>query len=286
MCKKIIAGLLSLSLSLGLFLTVLLSAGITVHAASATYRSELWILSGEEEALLRGSRAALSEPAYTHPTGALYIPLDAVCQYASASYTTEGDTVSISTGAVLTVGSTTWSGGELSLPPERAGDTVMIPHTALGDILGLRFEYNGDIGLVIIYHSYTTSKTLKTQIETLGKLLFDRPTQEKVISDFNSHSGSGAHPRLLADGATFDALRDRYVEDSEFGKKMRSFAYSCAATFDSYFKLDALTGEVIWKSEEARLSTRQPYYVYDENGNRLVGQTSYTYYDTERGEQV
>nr|MBQ8890844.1 heparinase II/III family protein [Clostridia bacterium] len=284
--RKIMAGLLSLSLSLGLFLTVLLSAGITVHAASATYRSELWILSGEEEALLRGSRVALSEPAYTHPTGALYIPLDAVCQYASASYTTEGDTVSISTGAVLTVGSTTWSGGELFIPPERAGDTVMIPHTALGDILGLRFEYNGDIGLVIIYHSYTTSKTLKVQIETLGELLFDRPTQEKVISDFNSHSGSGVHPRLLADGATFDALRERYVEDSAFGKKLRSFAYSCAATFDSYFKLDALTGEVIWKSEEARLSTRQPYYVYDENGNRLVGQTSYTYYDTERGEQV
>ena len=298
--KRTLSLVMSVVLTTVLVLSTLISAGITVEASSSpTVSYELWMLIDYEHALIRGTKTDISDTTaaapYAHSTDTAYIPLAAVAKYKSATYTLDGDVITVThsdgSTATLTAGSLAWSGGELMLPPVVDGEDVYLSIMSANSVFGTKSIYNKDIGLIILYDgALTSSNGLKTHINTLGNLLFDRPTGAEVYADILSTVGSAdTHPRLLADQATFDRLRDVYkagiTNDIPFTVSLGSFAAQCNSAFNTYFYYDEETGVTDWRSEGARLSCRQPYYIYDENGNRLVGQTSYTY-TNEKGEEV
>ena len=299
--KKPLSFVLALSLSLVFVLSVLIPAGVTVSfaLASSTYKSELWLLCGNEYALVRGQKVDISDTTDAAPfayesTGTAYIPIAAPATYKGASVTTDGDVVTVtqSNGSTVTlnVGSTVWSGGELQLPVEKVGEDVYISILTVNSVFGTKSIYNSDIGAIIFYEgSRSSSTSLETQINTLGSLLFDRPSASQIYSDLVSYSGSAdTHPRLLATAETFDNLRTVLAtpntdKDSRF-YKIYSFYSSQLSAFTNYFTVNEATGEVEWKPN-MQASVRQPYYLYDENGNRLVGVSTYSYVD-ENGETV
>ena len=298
--KKTLSLILAVCLSLVFVLSTMISSGITVSSArsSSTYKSELWLLCGHEYGMSRGTVFDISESSaaspYDYETGTAYIPVSAPAYYTGTTVTREGDTVSVrhqnGDTSVLTVGSTAWSGGEFLLPVVAEGDDVYISILSVNDVFGLQSIYNRDIGCIIFYVGSTSSSGLTTQIDTLGNLLFERPTASQIYSDLLATVGSAdTHPRLLASDERFEYLRSVYANPTSdrdsFFYKLNDYMAECLGSFNALFYLDSETGKVDWKSEGTRLSVRQPYYIYDENGNRLVGRTSYTYTD-ENGNEV
>ena len=300
--KRTFSLILSLALCVVIVLGTLVSSGVTVSLAksSATYTLELWLLCDHEYALSRGEKSLISENGaapYAYETGTVYVPLAAACKYKNASYALADDgtvTVTKSDGATaaMTVGSTTWSGGEFLLPVVEKNGDVYISILSVNDLFATKSLYNKDIGLVVFYElGYTSSGgSLQSQLETLGNLLFERPTASTVYADLLSNVGSAdEHPRLLATSDDFDRLR-AVLDNPDFDSdslysKMNNLVVASLASFNAYFTVDPETGEVSWKSEKVQKSLRQPYYIYDENGNRLVGVKTYTYVD-ENGDEI
>ncbi len=298
--KKILSFSLAVSLSLVFILSVLIPAGVTVSfaKASTTYKNELWLLCDYDFGLSRGTRFDLNENSdaapFAHESGTVYVPITAPAKYMSATVSVEGDVVTVTSllGSVstLTVGDTHWSGGEFLLPVVMIDGDVYLSILSINDVFGTKSIYNKDIGAVIFYTITTTSNSLSVQIDTLGSLLFDRPKADAIYSDLVSYSGSAdTHPRLLATDETFAAMRELVLnpntDPDSYSYKLVKLIATQSSAFTAYFTVNEATGEVEWISEERRQSVRQPHYLYDENGNRLVGVSSYTYVD-ENGETV
>ena len=299
--KRIMSLFLTVSLSLVFILSVLIPAGVTVSyaKASSTYKNELWLLCDYDFGLSRGTRFDLNENSdaapFAHESGTVYVPISALAKYMSATVTVDGDVVTVTrmwgAGATLTVGDTHWSGGEFLLPVAMVDGDVYLSILSINDVFGTKSIYNKDIGVVIFYtNSTTSSNSLSVQIDTLGSLLFDRPKADTIYSDLVSYSGSAdTHPRLLATDETFAEMRELVANPSpdrdSYSYKLFKLISGYSSAFTSYFTVNEATGEVEWISEERRQSVRQPHYLYDENGNRLIGKSSYTYVD-ENGETV
>ncbi len=299
--KRFLSLALALSISLVFVLSVLIPAGVTVSfaLASSTYKSELWLLCDNEYGLLRGQRFDINENSdaapFAYETGTAYIPITAPAKYKKATVSVNGDVVTVTksngSAVTLTVGSTTWSGGEFLLPVVKQGEDVYLSILSINDIFGTKSIYNADIGAIILYEGSSSKSTgLETQINTLGNLLFERPSADEIYSDLLSHSGSAdTHPRLLATDETFEGLREILKEPNPDKNSLYYKLYTLVSrqstAFTSYFTVNEATGEVEWLSEEVRQGVRQPYYIYDEYGNRLVGKKSYSYVN-ESGETV
>ena len=299
--KRILSLALAVSLSLVFVLSVLIPAGVTVSLAvsSSSYKKELWLLCDYEYALSRGTRFDINENSdaapYAYETGTVYVPIAAPAVYKGATVSVNGDTVSVvhsnGTTATLTVGSAVWSGGEFLLPVVKHGDDVYISILSVNDVFGTKNIYNKEIGAVIFYEGSSTSSTsLATQIDTFGNLLFDRPMASEIYSDLVSYSGSAdTHPRLLANDETFENMRSILAnpvsDKNSYYYRLFDFLKGQSSAFTSYFVLDEATGTVDWISESVKNSVRQPHYLYDENGNRLVGTKEYSYVNAD-GETV
>ena len=306
---KRIAKTLSFTLSLVLCLTVILStllAGGVQVAFAADVSRELWLLADTNHALKNGTRVTLSETAdlspYQNETGTMYMPVSILCDYTGATYTIAGNscliTLSSSELVHIELGSAEWTvDGEekedFLIPVTEKGDMPFVSILMAKDIFGLYNYYDKSMGLVILSKKsvtgYSTSySSVKSQINTLSGLIMDRPTTDTISSDLVEQGPLDTHPRLLIDEERFDELRLIYTTASvadTFGKAVSAQVSAGSSAFNTYFKTN-LFGEVEWKSEEARESLRQPYYLYDENGNRLVGKTSYTYVDPDTQETV
>ena len=296
---------LALVLSLGAFLALGASSG--VFDATAAASSEMWMLEGNRTALLRGTKTPISEEhptaspyAYLGDTWTCYIPLSAPCLYSGASWSLGEDgktvTVTLSGGAKaqLTVGEVTWSGGEFLLPPVLKDGEVYLSSMSVQALFSLKVFFNVDIGLVVLSSSsmsYSRNySSLKTQIETLRSLLFDTVTGDGIYSDVAAHVGINTHPRLVVDQARFDELRENYLyysdpdhleeaAENKLYTLVSRFVAQAENSFKSYFieeTDDRGNVSYLWRSEQVLENTRQPYYLYDENGKRLVGKTSYT----------
>ncbi len=313
--KKSLSLLLSFCICLTVVLSTLLFSGVQLVYASTS--DELWLMTDYPYALSRGVKIACGEDEtvtpYHYETGTAFLPMSALCAYQNASFTVNGDTVTVTdsggTLATMTVGSTSWTNGygtvgEFLLPVAMRGEEVYISILSAKDVFGLNDNfYNKDIGLVILSErsitadSGTPTAALKKQIDTFAAVLFDRPSADTVYTAIQNGAGVGTHPSLLADADKFAELRKIYngeyaLDRTGYAGRVQAFADACASAFDRFFIVNESTGEVEWRSEETRLAVwKQPYYIYfDTNGDgtleRLVGESSYSYYDAELGELV
>lgn len=307
--KKALSMMLSVALSLVFVLSGLVSAGVTVSFAKLSstgknYTKELWLLCGNEYGISNGTVFDINEATdaspVAHDSGTAYIPLSALLKYRNATATVDGDTVTVripsgilntsTTTVTMTVGSTAWSGGEFQLPVVRSGEDIYLSILSVNAVFGTKSMYNKDIGAVAFGTSTNPSTSLSDQIEILGAILFERPSASTIYDDLLNYSGSAdTHPRLLATQETFDEFREVLAtpntDKTSYYYKLYTLVKNSESAFNSYFVYDEATGEVRWKSEAVRRGVRQPYYIYDENGNRLVGVKEYTYIN-EDGETV
>ena len=303
--RRAISLCLCVCICLGVICSVLLSAGVNITFA-LDYRSELWFVDGINYALKNGERIALSKTddasPYQTEDGEMYVPVSIICDYMGASYVKNGTDVRItlSSGKVaeLTVGRQSW---KLDLAPMTDFDTPVgekcgIPYVTASmanKIFGAYSYYDKSMGLLILSRSSvsgynSTYSSIRAQVATACAMIMDRPTGEQVYEDLEAYSGSTTHPRLLITEERFDELRDVYATDARGEKFYDGISLQVkegATVFKSYFTVND-DGEVEWISGYARESVRQPYYLYDENGNRLVGISTYTYRDKATGENV
>ena len=294
--------ILSVALCLAVILTALSMGGVSFVSASAssTYKNELWMLFDNEYALVRGQKKHIGIYPYDFNGDSAYVPVKALCEYTGATYAISGDTVTItrSSGktATLTIGSVDWvdDGAEKTLgiaPVKTAGEPYL---TILGgnSVFGTKSFYHKAMGLVVFSEgnmSYSTSSSsMQTQIDTLAIMLFDRPSGETVFNDIKNGVGYNTHPRILADQERFDWLRNIYLngyeEYPEFSAAVVSYALQGQTLFNTMFDFEG-EDTVVWASTTVKDSLRQPYYIYDVQGNRLVGAKTYTY-ENDDGESV
>ena len=287
--------------------SVLIASGVNVSLAADTKR-ELWLVDDVNYALVKGTRKALSETEdlspYQNDTGTMYIPVSIICDYIGASYTYDEETgavsISLNNGntAALTVGSMEWTLNgveqeDFLIPVEVKGRTPFLSILMINGIFGTYNYYDSSMGLVIFdTRSVTgysqTSSSWSSQISTISSFIMDRPAGTQVLADLEATAGSDTHPRLLIDQEKFDDMRLTYnlaVNRDAYYNGISSQVRQGINCFNKYFAVNE-KGEVEWKSEEMRESVRQPHYLYDENGNRLVGVTEYTYTDATTGEEV
>ena len=308
--KTPLAIFLCICMCLGMIFSVMLASGTTIVRAADTKR-ELWLLDDVNYALVKNTRKALSETEdlspYQNDTGTMYLPVSIVCDYMSASYTYDAESgavaITLNGGAVvnIAVGSMEWTrNGEKQedflIPVEEKNGTPFISILMTNGIFGTYNYYDSSMGLVIFDtkavsgYSKTTS-SWNSQISTISSFVMDRPAGTQVLADLEATTGSTTHPRLIVDQAKFDDMRATYNTEQLLEKKSEYFTGISTQTkhgincFTKYF-VETEDGEVTWKSEDLRRSVRQPHYLYDENGERLVGKTSYTYTDSVTGEDV
>ena len=302
--KKIISACLCLFICIGMALSLLLTSGVRVGAAD--YSNELWLVDDVNYALLRGKRIHLSDTQDLSPyrvdSGTMYLPVSVICDYMDAMYSVSGNevTISLSSGkkATLTVGSTSWMLGSVAMEDflipvaERYG-VPFISILMANDIFGTYSYYDKAMGLLILstdkISGYNSSySSMAQQIKVLSALIMDRPTGQQVYNDLAAYAGVETHPRLLVGQDKFGVLKEAFYSENSsdaYAKGVRAQYMKGATAFDAYFTVNSY-GETVWKSEETRRSVRQPYYLYDENGNRLINVTSYTYFDTVQGKEV
>lgn len=287
--------------------SVLIASGTTVSHAADTKR-ELWLIDDVNYALVKGTRKALSETEdlspYQNDTGTMYIPVSIVCTYMGASYTYDSEsgavaiTLSNGSSVALSVGSAEWTLNgnaqeDFLIPVEVKNGTPFLSILMINGIFGTYNYYDSSMGLVIFdtrtVTGYSkTSASWTKQVQTISSIVMDRPTGTQVLSDLEANTGSTTHPRLLINQEKFDDMRMTYnlgvIRDAYYNGISSQVKHGINC-FNKYFAVNE-SGEVEWKSEEMRISVRQPHYLYDENGNRLVGETSYTYTDATTGEEI
>ena len=300
--KKATAFLLTCLSTLKLFGTLRSPAGAV---PAATFQDELWLLLGRTDAMVRGNRVPIcatrptaSPFATDDETQTFYVPLSALCLYREEwNFAIDGDTVTVTAkgGATctLTIGSTAWSGGTFLLPPVCKDGEVYLSEQALQAVFSVKTFFNDSIGLIVIGDkapAYSKDYTsLKEQIHILRYYIFDQVTGDGIYNDIVRHIGVGTHPRLMGTQERFDTVRENYLYYSDPAREKEAASdrlYVMTAQFiaqaDEYFN-DAFVeqtdteGKISyrWISQEHIDKLRQPYYLYDEDGNRLVGATEY-----------
>ncbi len=302
--KKTASLCLCIAMCLGLF-TGIFGTVLADIAYAANYRSELWLADDVEYALKNGERIYLGEgnAPYKNDTGTMYIPLSVLADYAGAEYTYTDGVVNItlpsSEIAVLTVGSPSWTLGgvkmeDFLIPVQGNASDAFISILMARELFSFGDYFDKSMGLLILSRSgsvtgYDNSySSVKNRVSTACKFIMDRPSGETVYSDMLSNGGADVHPRLVATQDEFDKLKGIFkLSDSEsvHFKMIEKQVLEADNCFDELFVVSD-GGGVSWKDEEAMISVRQPYYVYDENGNRLAGYTEYTYTDSESGEEI
>ena len=276
------------------FLTVAFCFGsMGSVSASASSADELWMMPGCNYSLMRGQRREYTASPYEE-SGEVFIPIAMAADYVGAEVNDGVITLSGGTRVELSFGSTEYSDGsdrkELAYAARKIDSVGYLSLTDSADVFGLYSFLNPETGLAVLSTQSisldTTYASLDYQIEVLCDLIFDHPSADQIFSDLSSFSGVGTHPRILVDQDRFDELRaaiNSGTEDTYF-KLVDYFTAMGIGVFQSHFALDR-NGSVVFASDQARESLRQPYYIYDEYGNRLVGITSYTYVD-ENGKTV
>lgn len=179
--------------------------------------------------------------------------------------------------------------------------TVEIDGVAFADVetikaAGAYIFYNYDIGVLVfgkapMAYKNEDKENLRHQILRLGDLIFYDPKAEQIMKDIEKTHGKITHPFLVSVKGGYDIVRALYQNENpttEKDIKCREWVMKTLnegiSHFDRFFVVNE-DGSVSWK-EEARLKElRHPYYLYDENGERLVFVRERTY-KNEAGEIV
>lgn len=321
---RLVSFFLMLVMLLTVLLGAGVTAGVDLASAAGGQSSELWLLCDYSYSLVRGTRQANSDKAidaapysYMGDSLTFYTPLSPLCAYTGASWSiaADGKTVTVTHSAknqdVLTIGETAWqdngTSGTLLLPPLLKDGEVYVSAMSARSIFSLKSFFNSEIGLIVFSSaslSYSTSySSTQSQVNALRYLLFQTPTSG-VYSDLVSNLGADdVHPRLLVTQDRFDYLREIYErgqaalaqpngllddvlneEEIRLYTQIRANVVSGMRYFEEYFA--ETNGVVDWRDADALVAMQQPFYLYDENGDPLPGETSYTFTDPETGEPV
>ncbi len=260
--------------------------------------NELWIKVDFDYVLVRGIKIKVRH-AVIEKDDTVYLPLAPFCLYSGAGFSAEEKNFKITLADKtykMTLGEKKWSEKTaLRHAPIMVGDAYYIDISAIKRIFGLKRFYNYQIGLLIfsdkpMYYD-TGYNSLVGQIHSLADLIFDTPTGERVYNDIIKNGKYGVHPRLTVGAEAYDELYALYLNEcpeTEAQKTRRAWILRSINEWEGYFNnyfAAAENGETVIKDENARLALRQPYYIYDENGKRLVGVKEYTYIN-DKGESI
>ena len=295
--KKTVAFILTVCITLSLFFSLGITSGIVDTYAATNESYELWMAEGSPHALVRGIRIEIengSEPyLYMGESMTAYVPVGPVCRYLGANYSVSGKTVTLTHGsktAKLTADTVKWTLNnsaqtDLLLPTliDENGTALITLSTAKAVMKALTGTTlntwkNDDSGLIVFSTSSigynTTYASLKEQINVLHGMLFDEPSGDAIYNDVKTNVGLDTHPRIIADQAKFDELRAVYggksTQKDWINAQIIKANNYIAATFDV-----GAGGEVNFKGGKAPSGMIHPYFLYDENGNRLDGYTTY-----------
>lgn len=161
---------------------------------------------------------------------------------------------------------------------------------------GLHVFYNYDIGVLVfgkepMAYKNEDKDSLRHQILRLGDLIFYDPKADQIMKDIEKTHGKISHPFLVSVKGGYDMARALYENENPATEKditCRGWVMKTLnegiSHFDRFFTVNE-DGSVSWK-EEARLKElRHPYFLYDENGERLLFVRERTY-KNEDGEIV
>ena len=151
-----------------------------------------------------------------------------------------------------------------------------------------------DMGLIIVCGEpdvYNREDNLADMVNLMNMFIFEAPAGDKVIEDIEANIGLDTHPKLLVDQERFDELRGYYTDylahlsdpsvecDEDIGLWISKSVDAAKKYVTDRFVYDADTGIWSWKINDdgssVAESLRNPYYLYDENGDPLVGQGGY-----------
>ncbi len=223
--------------------------------------SELWIYADYEKALLCGARVEVGKKPILVENGAVFVVSSAVSAYL-----------------------------EKDLPKKEIGGTF---YTSIEDIknAGAYLFYNRAIAVLVIGKAPMAYKnddpvSLKTQILALANLIFYDPDEEQILADIKRTHGEIRHPIFPSNTMGYAAVHEIYMNESPATARERilrdriveSMKYY-GNSFDKYFVVNE-EGKVEW-NPEGKLSIRHPYFLYDEEGRRLLYVQSRTYKNAE-----
>ncbi|MBQ8290676.1 MAG: hypothetical protein IJY01_07400 [Clostridia bacterium] len=304
--KKIITKALCLLLCTVFCALGVMQIGVNlgVGVASAGISTELWMLEDIKYMTKNGSRSVINAatgaaPYFSTSDGksVAFVPMSAIKAYAGGTVAVEGTAASVTpsgaTAYSVTNGATAYKQGNKDgalLYPAAIKDGEL--YLSTGDILklytNLKCFVNHDTGLIIFSTGTlaydTTYSSLSEQIKSLDALLFTPPSESAVIADMTAKMGAlDAHPKLLVNQDRFDTLAAIYAKTeglTEDEALFKSYIKRVISTANSYFAKSFVTDEnnatATWNTENGALTYRQPYYLYDDNGKRLYGKTTYT----------
>lgn len=290
--KRTISACLALLLVLSFAVGMLIAGGVSAAAAS-TYTNELWLLGDYGYGLSRGKKFRISSSGAAPRAIAgntAEMPLSAVTEYTGHTVTLDGALIKISGVGTLTAGANTWvdtSGVAHTFRyekfPKKEGEDIYITQLMACDLFGLKCFYNSDIALTVFsYSAMSYSKSysgLTSQLNILKNLLFTVTTGDMIYKDIEGFSGVDTHPRLLSDATAFDRIRYYYgvsniytlpEEEQVYKRWVDNYFARGRQVYGSNFKDDG-NGNLVWRSDMIREWLRQPYYKYDENGDRISG---------------
>ena len=230
--------------------------------ALTNHKEELWIFIDYEKAYLNGERIYVGKDPIRLVDGKALVIASAVEHYLAKSF-----------------------------PAEVVDCRRYIPVDAAKEA-GLHIFYNFDIGVLVfgkgpMAYKNDDKDSLRTQILRLGDLIFYDPKADQIMKDIEKTHGKISHPFFSGTKAGYDEIRALYLNENPTTEKeitcrkwvMKSLAEGISH-FDRFFTVNE-AGEVEWKEEERLKELRHPYYLYDENGERLVFVRERTYKNAE-----
>lgn len=238
-----------------------------------TVAHDLWMKTGTEHALLRGERILLNpDSAAVRPFvrgGELYVPLAPVAAFAKATVRAKGKTAELLSAA-----------GKTTVDVLNENGALFATRESLAAALDLYDYAEEDMGLFAFSEKpldYDDSySSLAVQTDIIAAFVYDFPTPERLFADAQRAGCPGVHPRLFGRQKRFDRLRHVWQNGEEDPRLHRYIAEEMRKAdefFDKYFVVGK-DGKPEWKDRDAYLSTRDPYYCYDENENPIVKRDS------------
>ena len=307
--NKGISLLLTLCIILSVVATLGLASGVSLTNAAGS-ATELWLKEGYDHMLVYGERKAIGgggKP-YRYDGGdspTVYVPTTALMEYMNViggaknwSVTVNGDDVSFKYKSTLTitmkVGEKWWKKNgtaqtEFLLPVVNKDGVIYLSNDSICKMFSVKHYWNRDTGLIVYAYNATPAyndgyDSLTEQIDIMSSLLYYLPTADEVYADFVATKGSAtAHPSIMADQDRFDQLSAVYKKTgtlSEDEQTVVDMISSELAQANSYFALsftEKSGGGATWQNAASEQYYWQPYYIYNENGQRLIGVKEYTW---------
>ena len=224
-------------------------------------KSELWIYADYEKALLCGARIEVGKKPILVHEGAVFVSAAAVNAYL-----------------------------ESPLPEREIGGISYVSYTDI-KASGAYAFYNRAIAVLVISKAPMDYKnddpiSLRKQILALADLIFYDPDERQLEADIKKTHSELNHPVFDSATSRYSLLHEMYaIENPATEREKTLHAWTlellkyAANHFDTYFVLNE-AGEVEW-SEEGKLAIRHPYFLYDEEGRRLLYVQSRTYKNAE-----